>query len=148
TRICVEELDVNPEAVFSDMRDALYPAFEHSLSEMPGMADFIATLDCTKCVASNSGMERLERSLGRFGLWHAFAPNIFSAEMVARGKPAPDLFYFCAAKLGADPRSAIVIDDSVHGIAGAVAAGMTGIGFVGPSDPRENRRDALLEAGA
>lgn len=147
-RICAEELGADPEAVFPSMGEGLYQEFERSLTEMPGIAEFVATLDCMKCVASNSGMERLERSLGRFDLWHAFAPNIFSADMVARGKPAPDLFYFCAAKLGVDPRAAIVIDDSVHGILGAVAAGMSAIGFIDPSDPRENRRQALLDAGA
>src|SRR5690606_182780 len=73
-RICVAELGADPATVFAEMRDNLYQEFDRSLVEMPGMAEFIATLDCTKCVASNSGMERLERSLGRFGLWDAFAP--------------------------------------------------------------------------
>lgn len=148
-RICVEELGTDgTDAIFAEARSNLYAEFERSLSPIAGMEEFVATLDCAKCVASNSGVERLERSLKLFGLWDAFAPNIFSAEMVARGKPAPDLFYFCAAKLGVEPGSSIVIDDSPHGIAGAVAAGMTAIGFVDPSDPRENHRKVLENAGA
>lgn len=147
-RICLEDLETDADVIFADMRTRLYEEFERSLSPMSGMEDFVATLECARCVASNSGMERLEKSLRLFGLWDAFAPNIFSAEMVARGKPAPDLFYFCAAKLGIDPGRAIVIDDSPYGIAGAVSAGMTAIGFVDPSDPRENRREVLADAGA
>lgn len=148
-RICVEELGVGePDTVFADVRSNLYSEFRRSLRPMAGMEDFVATLDCAKCIGSNSSVERLEESLKLFGLWDAFAPNIFSAEMVARGKPAPDLFYFCAAKLGVEPRSSIVVDDSAHGVVGAVAAGMTAIGFVDPSDPRRDRRKLLLDAGA
>ena len=148
-RICIEELGADSaDTIFAEARSNLYEEFEHSLSAMTGMEEFVATLECAKCVASNSDVERLERSLRLFGLWDAFSPNIFSAEMVARGKPAPDLFYFCAAKLGVEPRSSIVIDDSPHGIAGAVGAGMMAIGFIDPSDPRPNRKDVLANAGA
>lgn len=147
-RICVEELGADADAIFEEVRTHLYAEFKRSLSPMAGMEEFVATLDCARCVASNSGMERLERSLRLFGLWDVFAPNIFSAEMVARGKPAPDLFYFCAARFNIDPRLAVVIDDSPLGIAGAVSAGMTAIGFVDPSDPRKNRSKVLADAGA
>lgn len=148
-RICVEELGVaEPAPLFAAAGASLYDEFARSLKPMQGIAELIASLDCRKCVASNSGMERLQRSLGLFDLWHAFAPNIFSAEMVARPKPAPDLFLFCADQLGVEPSRCLVIDDSTHGIKGAVDAGMTAIGFVDPADPRPNRRAALLAAGA
>ncbi|MEO4001956.1 HAD family hydrolase [Mesorhizobium sp. CAU 1732] len=148
-RICIEELGASePDLIFAEARDNLYAEFRRSLEPMAGMSDLIRDLGCLKCVASNSGMERLERSLGLFDLWGAFAPNIFSAEMVARPKPAPDLFYLCAAKLGVDPARCVVIDDSVHGVAGAVAAGMTAIGFVDPADMRDGRADVLASAGA
>ena len=42
----------------------------------------------------------------------------------------------------------LVIDDSVHGIAAACAAGMKSIGFVDPADPRRNRKTILSAAGA
>lgn len=148
-RICIEELGTgSTDEIFGAFNEELYNEFSRSLKPMPGIEDIVAALDCARCVASNSSVERLERSLKLFSLWDAFAPNIFSAEMVARGKPAPDLFYFCAAKLGVDPGRSIVIDDSPHGIAGAVAAGMTAIGFVDPSDPRKNRARLLSQAGA
>jgi HAD superfamily hydrolase (TIGR01509 family) len=148
-RICVEELGLaDPDAVFQEAGSRLYGEFARSLALMPGIAELIEALPVRKCVASNSGMERLHKSLGLFDLWDAFAPHIFSADMVARPKPAPDLFRLCASKLGAEPARCVVIDDSPHGITGAVAAGMTAIGFVDPADPRKGREAVLAAAGA
>ena len=148
-RICLEELGLDDvEAVFARSHMDLYGEFARSLAPMEGIAELVASLDQRKCVASNSTMERLKNSLGLFDLWHEFAPNIFSADMVARAKPAPDLFLLCAQKLGVDPASCLVVDDSPHGIEGAVAAGMRAIGFVDMADPRKERETVLADAGA
>ncbi|WP_416797425.1 HAD family hydrolase [Ciceribacter azotifigens] len=148
-RICVEELGIaDPTPIFAATRDALYPAFRHSLQPMAGIDALVRSLPQLKCVASNSALERLQNSLGLFDLWNAFDPHIFSADMVAAPKPAPDLFHLCAETLRVDPARCVVIDDSPHGIVGAVAAGMRAIGFVDPADPREGRRSVLSDAGA
>ena len=39
------------------------------------------------------------------------------------GKPAPDVYLRACADLGADPRSAVALEDSAHGVAAAKAAG-------------------------
>ncbi|MCX8998236.1 HAD family hydrolase [Rhizobiaceae bacterium BDR2-2] len=148
-RICTEELGVEDvESVFGAFEAALFAEFSRSLTPMPGIGEVIASLKHRKCVASNSTLERLHNSLGLFDLWHAFAPHVFSADMVARPKPAPDLFFLSAETLDVDPARCLVVDDSPHGIAGAVAAGMKAIGFVDPADPREGRHAVLSDAGA
>ncbi|MGV8938517.1 MAG: HAD family hydrolase [Allorhizobium sp.] len=148
-RICVEELGVDDvDAMFARCRSDLYAEFARSLKPMKGIAALVASLDHRKCVASNSTMERLKNSLGLFELWHDFAPNIFTADMVARPKPAPDLFLLCAQTFGVDPARCLVVDDSPHGIVGAVEAGMRAIGFIDPADPRKDRRAVLSDAGA
>ena len=148
-RICIEELGIaDPAPVFVAARDALYPAFRRSLRPMAGIEALVRSLPQRKCVASNSTLERLQNSLGLFDLWNAFDPRIFSAEMVAAPKPAPDLFHLCAETLGVDPSRCLVVDDSPHGIVGAVAAGMRAIGFIDPTDPREGRTTVLADAGA
>ncbi|MBS3651810.1 HAD family hydrolase [Pseudaminobacter sp. 19-2017] len=147
--ICVDEfglLDV--DRVFSEMQSRLFDEFSRSLRPMPGMAGLVRSLPHLKCVASNSTTERLRRSLGLFDLWAEFAPNIFSAEMVERPKPAPDLFELCTRTFSVEPERCVVIDDSAHGIAGAVAAGMRAIGFVDSADPPAGRHTVLKEAGA
>ena len=50
--------------------------------------------------------------------------------------------------MNADPARTFVIEDSVHGIAGAKAAGMRVIGFTGAAHTYPGHADALTEAGA
>ena len=82
------------------------------------------------------------------GLYDRLAPHIFSATQVERGKPAPDLFLFAAEQMQAAPERCLVIEDSVPGITGARAAGMTVLGFHGGSHCRPGHADTLRAAGA
>jgi HAD superfamily hydrolase (TIGR01509 family) len=74
-------------------------------------------------VASSSPRERLHRTLGRAGLLKAFDVTVAGDE-VAHGKPAPDMFLLAAERLGVDPASCVVIEDSPPGVQAGVAAGM------------------------
>lgn len=126
------------EAALADMRHALYEHYRRDLKPMPGIADVVDRLDTPCCVASSSVLERIEVSLKLTGLYERFAPHIYSAAMVARGKPAPDLFFHAAEKMGVAPDDCVVIEDSPAGVAAAQAAGMavfafTGGGHVGPA---------------
>jgi HAD superfamily hydrolase (TIGR01509 family) len=148
-RKCQQELGVvDTDALFARWHDRLFEEFARSLMAMPGIDAVVADLRRPKCVASNSTMARLQRSLGHLPLWHAFAPGVYSAELVAKPKPAPDLLLHCAAQFGASPARCVMIDDSPHGIEAACAAGMVAIGFADPSDPRPGRPDLLKRAGA
>ena len=64
------------------------------------------------------------------------------------GKPAPDLFLFAAEQMQTAPERCLVIEDSVAGIAGAIAAGMPVLGFHGGSHCRESYGKTLHDAGA
>jgi beta-phosphoglucomutase-like phosphatase (HAD superfamily) len=99
------------------------------------------------CVASNSYPDRLHHSLEVTGLWKFFDPHVFSAAMVERGKPAPDLFLFAAERLNVSPADCLVIEDSVHGTIAAQAAGMTVVGFCGGSHCKTGHAERLLGAG-
>ncbi len=52
-----------------------------------------------------------------------------SSEDVPRGKPAPDIFLRAALLLGVPDQACWVVEDSVAGVAGGVAAGMQVIGI-------------------
>lgn len=101
-----------------------------------------------KCVASSSTLDRVRISLETTGLARFFEPNIFSASDVPRGKPAPDLFLYVAAKMGVTASDCIVVEDSPAGIAAATAAGMVSVGFVGGSHAGPNLEALLANAGA
>jgi len=50
--------------------------------------------------------------------------------------------------MGVVPESCIVIEDSVHGVAAGVAAGMRVIGFCGGGHCADGHADKLIAAGA
>ncbi len=71
--------------------------------------------------------------------------SLFTAQDVARGKPAPDIFLHAAEGMGTAPKATVVIEDSLPGVTGALSAGMRVIGYSGGRD--EDAR-ALASAGA
>ena len=89
------------------------------LATFPGIHEALDRIQARICVASSSTPERVRKSLAIVGLLDRFEPNIFSAVMVARGKPAPDLFLFAAREMNADPARVVVIEDSVPGSQGS-----------------------------
>ena len=56
-----------------------------------------------------------------------FFPVVVSAQDVAQGKPAPDIFLRAATLLGVAPETCCVVEDSAAGVTAARAAGMTAI---------------------
>ena len=129
-------------------RRRLHALFETGLKAIPGIAEVLASLACKACVASSSTPERLRHALTLVGLFDRFHPHIFSAIEVARGKPAPDLFLHAAEQMGVPPPRCIVIEDSIPGVAAAVSAGMTAIGFTGGAHCRPGHDTRLFAEGA
>jgi HAD superfamily hydrolase (TIGR01509 family) len=129
-------------------RERLRRLFGADLRAIPGVTAALDSLACRVCVASSSTPERLRHALSLVGLLDRFDPNIFSAAEVAHGKPAPDLFLHAADRMGITPQRCVVVEDSLPGVAAAVAAGMTAIGFTGGSHCRPGHDARLAEAGA
>ena len=98
-------------------------------------------------MASNSHPDRVRHSLEVTGLWQFFSPHAFSAAMVERGKPFPDLFLFAAERFNVSPADCLVVEDSVHGTMAAQAAGMAVVGFYGGSHCKTGHAERLIEAG-
>lgn len=115
-----------------------------------GALEAVLSVKSKRCICSNSGTKRLDTTMTRIGLKPLFEGAIFSVLDLPSGqpKPAPDIFLHSARKMGADPANSFVIEDSVHGVAGAVAAGMRVIGFTGASHSFSGHADLLTEAGA
>lgn len=84
-------------------------------------------------IASNSSHHEMTAKFGRTGLADLVAGRLHSSEDVialgGRGKPAPDLFLAAATAAGVDPVACVVVEDSLHGVRAAVAAGMDCLGF-------------------
>ncbi len=74
-------------------------------------------------LGTGNTLANLERRLGRLGVFDWFHA-IVTRDEVAQGKPAPDIFFEVAARLGVPPGACLVLEDSVPGCQGAIAAGM------------------------
>jgi HAD superfamily hydrolase (TIGR01509 family) len=137
-----------PDDFEAQMKQAALQRYANELRLVPHIAEAIAAIDLPKCVASSGTPEKIRHGLTCAGLYDILAPHIFSAVQVKRGKPAPDLFLFAAEQMKASPERCVVIEDSVPGITGAVAAGMTVLGFHGGSHCRPGHAGTLRAAGA
>lgn len=148
TQHWLRQRGLDAPAVLAEADRRLFAIFARGVPLVPGIAAVLDAFDVPMAVCSNSSVRRLALSLGRTPLASRFGAHIYSAEHVAAAKPAPDLALFAATRLGVAPRQAIFIDDNIHGIACARAAGCTSVGFVGPSDHRPGHASTLRAAGA
>jgi HAD superfamily hydrolase (TIGR01509 family) len=122
--------------------------FREELRATKHAAYALSWLRGPKCVASSSSHDRIRVSLESTELIRFFEPNLFSANDVRNGKPAPDLFLHAAKMMCVEPRACIVVEDSPVGVAAGVAAGMTVIGFVGGSHAGSKLGTHLGTSGA
>jgi HAD superfamily hydrolase (TIGR01509 family) len=75
-------------------------------------------------VASSAHREVIDAALTATALLDAFAV-VVSSDEVAHGKPAPDVYLETARRLGHDPATCLVVEDSLNGVRAAKSAGMT-----------------------
>ncbi|MEW9549223.1 HAD family hydrolase [Nonomuraea sp. NPDC050783] len=123
---------------WKEQLDAEYvAAIKAELCVIEGIEEALDRLSIPSCVASNGRHRTIRRSLEITGLAERFAGRVFSAEDVARGKPAPDLFLHAAAAMGAEPERCVVVEDSPFGVMAAVSAGMRCLAYAGGLTPAE-----------
>lgn len=140
--------DEFPSNFDSQLDQMVWPRIEAELEAIDGVADLVRAFGGKVAVGSSSPYQKLLKKLEIAGLQSLFAPHIYSADHVKAGKPAPDLFLHTAAQLDVDPRRCLVVEDSVHGVLAAIAAGMTPIGFVGGKHCDVGLEQRLLANGA
>lgn len=130
-----------PEGWVESMRQRLITVLSDELDLMPGVAEVleaIAEMGLPCRVASNSSMREMEAKFGRTGLMHLLE-RAHSADEVACGKPAPDVFLRAAEAEGILPGSCVVVEDSVLGTQAALAAGMACLCLVPDGDGAAQR---------
>jgi len=129
-----EETGKAPPPEFKEeLRTALLGRFEQELKPIKGITTLLSGLKTKRCVATSSDPVRAARSLTITKLSDYFGPNVFSATLVKKGKPAPDLFLHAAHALNTDPQHCVVIEDSAYGLMAAKSAGMRAWHFSGGS---------------
>lgn len=118
------------------------------ISPLPGVVHFLQSSSLKRCIGSNCTFRLLKAFLQSSHLLDFFDGNIFSADMVAHPKPAPDLFLYAADKMGQNPKDCLVIEDSLAGVQAAVKAGIQVVGFLAGSHIASKNSSCLLQAGS
>jgi HAD superfamily hydrolase (TIGR01509 family) len=137
-----------PAGFFEQMKAERYAHLERHIQAVPGAHAFAASLNAPRAVASSSERDALAMKLSKTGLAPLFGDQVHSAEDVARGKPAPDLYLHAADRLGVDPGLSLAIEDSASGVKSALAAGMVCWGFTGGGHCSPGHDAKLRAAGA
>lgn len=85
---------------------------------------YVAERNIPRAIASSSPQAIIEHFVNMLS-WQDAIPLRYSAEHLANGKPAPDVYLHTAKQLGVDPTTCLALEDSRNGARAAVAAGMT-----------------------
>ena len=139
-----------PDLFCKTMEDKLRSALAKEVCSIGGVQTILESIP-NKALASNGALSKIHTSLNTTGLNAFFTDkNIFSAEMVSKGKPSPELYFFTAQTMGFSPEKCFVVEDSLSGVKAGVAAKMYTIGFVGGSHihDKKSHGQKLLDLGA
>jgi HAD superfamily hydrolase (TIGR01509 family) len=123
---------------------------QSGLAQVPGAGEAVQHLSqlYKTCVASNGETQSVSKSLQSAGLYQFFgAEKVFTKNMVAKGKPAPDLFLFAADRMQANPSKAIVVEDSIVGVQAGLSANMTVIGLTAVHPNRQEIEKNMKKIG-
>lgn len=113
-----------------------------------GAIEMLKSLKLPVSAVSNSARDYVVEALKKLDVVDLFGDRVFSADMVATGKPSPLVYELAIAEIGLEKNELIVIEDSSAGVTASVAANLSTIGFLGGSHIRDGHGDKLQKIGA
>lgn len=119
----------------------------NNMRPIKGVHEMLNAVPLTSSMVSNSAEDYVLEAIGMLKADHIFEKRVFSAEMVAKGKPNPAVYQLALEKLGLNQNEVLVVEDSVAGVTASVAAGLKTIGFLGGSHVRDGHGDLLIKLG-
>lgn len=125
--IDIYDLDETIEDLSADLIGRMLAKIPTMVEAKPGAEEIIAYAQASGlpyCIASSSSMAIIKAVVKSQG-WEDKIRHLYTANDVARGKPAPDVYLYAAQQLGVDAGDCIALEDSPNGARSAVSAGMT-----------------------
>lgn len=104
---------------------------KEELKVFPGVREMLPALKergYTVSVASAAERVKVCMNLECMGFSEDFFATVVTGNDVKRVKPAPDCYKAAAEKIGADPKTCVVVEDAVNGLRAARSAGMSCVG--------------------
>lgn len=122
------DLPLSAEAYLAERNGMLREGFA-ACGAMPGAEKLVRHLrrhNIPMAVATSSNRDLFEVKTARHTAWFSLFDLVVSGDdpAVTSGKPAPDIFAIAAARLGAEPASTLVFEDSPLGLEAGIAAQM------------------------
>src|SRR5690606_22455632 len=107
-----------------DFRARAYDRFRQDVQPVEGVHGLLDGLEVPYCVASSGPKDEIMLNLELTGLLRYFPEShIFSSYEINSWKPHPGIFLHAAKTMGFDPRTTVVVEDSVAGVEAAVKGG-------------------------
>lgn len=122
--------------------------YRKQLKPVTGVPAMLDAVTLPKSIGTNGPRRRALEALRIVKIDHHFDDRMTTFEDVTHGKPAPDIYLLAAKRAGFPPGNCVVVEDSVTGVAAAVAAGCTTFGFTGSQVHRSEHALKLVELGA
>jgi HAD superfamily hydrolase (TIGR01509 family) len=121
---------LTPREISGDVVRRLLALYRQHLPLLPGAREALASLaeHWPLGLASSANRDVIEAVLELAHAAPLFAVTV-SAEEVAHGKPAPDVYLEAAHRLRIDPSRCAAVEDSTNGLRAAAAAGMDVIAY-------------------
>jgi HAD superfamily hydrolase (TIGR01509 family) len=137
----------DPDEINSEVVRRMLAAYERELPLLPGAVAAVrrAAAAFPLGLASSSNRTIFEEVLELAGIEECFRATV-SSEEVPQGKPAPDVYFEAAVRLGFAPEHCTAVEDSHAGIRSAKAAGMRVVATPNPAYPPDSA--ALEQADA
>jgi beta-phosphoglucomutase len=111
---------------YADEKEALFrKLYEDSIKPVDGLISFLELLEkqeFVKAIATSAPRENVDFTLLRTGTGKYFE-TILDESFVSKGKPDPEIYIKTAEAIRFDPRSCIVLEDSLSGVKSGKAAG-------------------------
>jgi beta-phosphoglucomutase len=129
----------DPDALVRERLEIIRALFEREVRFTPGFPEFYEEKvrgRYATCIATSMPEELFAVADRKLDISRFFADRVyFPTHVGGRAKPAPDIFLYAAARLGAPPERCLVIEDSPRGIEAARRAGMASIGLATTHGP-------------
>lgn len=125
--IAIYNLDETVEALSQELDAEMVKIIPTQVQPKAGaneLLDYVAGLGIPYAIASSSPMSIIRAVVDAQG-WTARIPRLYTADDVALGKPAPDVYLYAMQELGVEASACLALEDSPNGARAAVAAGMT-----------------------
>ncbi len=109
-----------------------YEILKKGIELTTGIEKIFKNQEIEQCIATGGIKDKTAAKIEAVNIRKYFPEEkVFTADMVAHGKPEPDLFLLAAKTMGYRPQDCLVIEDSLAGMTAGLRAGMKVVAFLG-----------------